>query len=108
MNINGRDLLIHKGLPATVHYGSDAYPAKVVGIQETQAFLVLDLEEYPFRATPAGIALGDGHQDWEIQWDKPQKTTRAKIRKSNGKYVGDHIFSSITLGHASPNFCWEV
>lgn len=108
MLINGKDIPVSIGMEATISYGSDSHPAKVKAFKETGAFLYLELEEFQYTATEKGRAQGQGHQDWEILWDKPLPgVVRAKVRKLNGKYVGDKSFSSINLGHASVYYCWE-
>lgn len=106
--INGKTIPMEVGMEATINYGSDSHPAKVTAFKETGTYLYITLEEFQYRATAKGKAEGTGHQDWEILWDKPlQGRIEAKVRKSNGKFVGDKGFSSISLGSARCNYCWE-
>lgn len=106
--VYGKTIPMQLGMEATIGYGCDYHPAKVVSFRETGAYLYIELVEYHYTATAEGRAEGPGHQDWEIQWDKPlQGVIHAKVRKSNGKYVGERSFVTLTLGNARVNFCWE-
>ncbi len=94
------------GMEATVSYGSDSYPGRVKEIRRVRGGYELDIQEYHTVATEKGKAIGIGHQEWEIQWDKPTSIVTVNLRL-NGKLKKDQSFSHVSLGHARYYHCWE-
>ena len=110
IRIGFRNIEMKVGMKATVNYGSDSHPAKVVSFRETPAYLFFDLQEFHYHMDPStSEAETPGHQNWIIDWDKPYRDiVHAKVNKKNGKFCGrTRSFCVISLGHAHVFYDWS-